>query len=287
MRRPGGWTKRSGIMLCYPFEEKRLAKWEPPYIVQPKLNGERCRAIIDADGEVELLSSELNIVTGVPHIREQIKSLGLRNVEFDGELYRHGMPFSEIHSIVSRGEDNLRDDYELIQYHRFDLVTSAPQIIRTSNLLEAPETSHLKTVYSEIVEDLDSVISAVDNFVADGYEGIVVRNLSAPYVRKRSVNMMKWKPRKTDTYMIVDFREEVDKHGVPKGSLGAVICIGADDETFRVGSGFTQEQRRVLWEHRGELPGKFITVAYQNLTSKRGVPRNGVFKSFVRKGEEE
>jgi len=34
--------KRAGVQLCYPFEEKRLAKWEPPYIVQPKLDGERC-----------------------------------------------------------------------------------------------------------------------------------------------------------------------------------------------------------------------------------------------------
>ena len=39
--------KRTGIMLCYPFEEKRLNKWNPPYIIQPKLDGERCRAVYD------------------------------------------------------------------------------------------------------------------------------------------------------------------------------------------------------------------------------------------------
>ena len=31
-----------GIMKAVPFEEKRLAKWKPPYIVQPKFDGNRC-----------------------------------------------------------------------------------------------------------------------------------------------------------------------------------------------------------------------------------------------------
>ena len=32
-------------MKAYPFEEKRLAKWRPPFIVQPKYDGVRCRAV--------------------------------------------------------------------------------------------------------------------------------------------------------------------------------------------------------------------------------------------------
>ena len=275
------WTKREGIMLCYPFEEKRLAKWTPPYIVQPKLNGERCRAIFDADGEVTLLSSEKNIVTGVPHLREALQDLDLRNKELDGELYRHGMPFSEIHSIVSRGEDNLRDDHELIQYHVFDLVDNRPQVLRTSDLLSFPETNFLHLVYSEVVDNLDAIVERIDSFTSDGYEGIIVRELSAPYVRRRATTMMKWKPRLVDDYLIIDVKEEVDKNGNPKGTLGAVICAGTDEQTFSVGSGFTKEQRAILWPQRKSLIGRYIRVAYQNLTHKRGVPRNGVFKAFV------
>ena len=38
-------VKRSGIQLAYPLEESRLAKWAPPYITQPKLDGVRCRML--------------------------------------------------------------------------------------------------------------------------------------------------------------------------------------------------------------------------------------------------
>ena len=60
------WVKRKGIMLCYPFEEKRLNKWAPPYLVQPKLDGERMRAILDTEGKCTLLSSEENEIISSP-----------------------------------------------------------------------------------------------------------------------------------------------------------------------------------------------------------------------------
>ena len=50
-------ARRKGIMLCAPLEEKRLLRWTPPYLVQPKLNGERCRAIHTPEGYI-LVSSE-------------------------------------------------------------------------------------------------------------------------------------------------------------------------------------------------------------------------------------
>jgi hypothetical protein len=53
------WTKRSGIQLCYPFEEARLKRWNVNTVVaQPKLDGDRCRAIIDSMGMPTLYSSE-------------------------------------------------------------------------------------------------------------------------------------------------------------------------------------------------------------------------------------
>ena len=92
-------NKRKGIMLCYPFEERRINEpkfgWSFPVIVQPKLDGERCRAIITGDSVV-LLSSEENEITGTPHIIEGIKSQLIKNCELDGELYCHRMDFSNI-----------------------------------------------------------------------------------------------------------------------------------------------------------------------------------------------
>jgi hypothetical protein len=100
------WQRWKGIMKCYPFEEKRLAKWSPPYIVQPKYDGVRCRAIPTQSGYI-LLSSEENVIFSVPHLNQIFNALHL-NCELDGELYCHGMSFEEIVSITSRTVSSLR-----------------------------------------------------------------------------------------------------------------------------------------------------------------------------------
>ena len=82
---PPKWQRWKGIMKAYPFEEKRLAKWEPPYIVQPKYDGVRCRAVPLDNGDFLLLSSEENPIFSVPHINEALKCCAPQ-WELDGEL---------------------------------------------------------------------------------------------------------------------------------------------------------------------------------------------------------
>lgn len=276
---------RKGIMLCYPFEEKRLAKWQPPYIIQPKLDGDRCRAIIDYQGTVVLLSSEENIITSVPHINSALSSLHLRDIELDGELYIHGAPHEFIHSIVSRTE-NLHPDYKLCQFHVFDIVTSDIQLDRSSKLIDMiPRniSSPIQRVYTTTVDSLDDIMRQQEYFTDSGYEGFVIRSIDAPYVRKRSTQMMKFKPRKEDIYEIIGFQEETSLDGVPKYSLGALTCKGDDETSFNVGSGslLTKENREKLWETREKLIGKFARVKYQHLTHARGVPRFPVVVEII------
>lgn len=275
-------SKRSGIMLCYPFEEKRLLKWNPPYVVQPKLDGERCISIYDVQYDKRLhgwtlLSSENNLFSSVPHI---IKALKEQEIpwyqEYDGELYTHGLDFSSIHSIVSRTV-NLHPDHEQMQYHIFDYVSDDPQWQRIKTLHKLRLKPPLKLVPLIMCNTFDEVIKAYDDILSQGYEGIVVRHIDAPYVRKRSVYMMKFKPKKDDYYRIIGYKEEVDKYGKPKGTLGALSCKGDDGTTFFVGSGLTRENRETLWTERENLIGKLCHVQYQHITSGKGVPRFPVF----------
>ena len=272
---------RSGIMLCQPFEEKRLKKWKPPYIIQPKLDGDRCRAIIDSAGKCTLLSSEENTIASVPHIVSAIESLHLHSIELDGELYIHGAPHSDIHGIVSRSE-NLHPHSDLMEYHVFDLVNHLPQISRTNLLLDTipfRQTGRmylaLQIVPSRIVSTLDEIMAVQEEFAKEGYEGFVLRDIEAPYVRKRSTSMMKFKPRKEDIYEIVGWQEEVSVEGVAKNSLGSLLCTGDDGTRFNVGSGslLTRDARQELWDKRDLLVGRYARVKYQHLTHARGVPR--------------
>lgn len=270
---------RSGIQLCYPFEESRLKKWNASVvIVQPKLDGERCRAVFDEDGHVTLYSSECNVITGVPHINRQLESMKLQNVELDGELYIHEKDFEDIHSIVSR-KVNQRFDSEAMEYHVFDVINAEPQTARMIQLnnLNYNHTPNIKPVQCNIAHDIESIMICRDRYIDSGYEGIIIRHPFALYERKRSTYVMKFKPKKSDIYMIVGYIEEITIHGHAKGTLGALTLQGDDEARFNVGSGFSAEQRVNYWKIRDSLIGLWCKVEYQHITSKNKVPRFPIF----------
>ena len=266
------------IMKCYPFEEKRLLKWAPPYIVQPKYDGFRCRVVPTESGTL-LLSSEENIFFSVPHLNKVFDTLNL-NLELDGELYVHGMSFDELSSILSRTV-NLHPAHNLVEFHCFDIINSESQIERLLTIEKLKGISqHLQIAPFYICESLDDIMRVYDLLIKNNYEGIIVRHISNLYERRRSTLIMKFKPKKDDTYEIINAVEEVSVDGRPKNSLGALICSSGDGETFKVGTGFTQEQRQTLWANKELLPGKVCKVSYQHLTDRK-VPRFPVFTGVL------
>ena len=285
-------SRRKDIMLCVPFEERRLEKWKTKnLVVQPKLNGERCRALIDcSEKKVTLFSSEANIITSVPHIEESLldftTTMQGRYLELDGELYSHGMPLEEIHSIVST-KNHFHPDHEEIEYHVFDHVSVRSTLVRMSELWDLFDFGKpnlfksIKRVPFVLASDLPEIMYHFEKITSEGYEGIVVRHPMSPYERKRSLYVMKFKPHQEDIYRIVGFKEEVDKYGTPKNRLGSFLCASEDSTfTFSVGSGLTVEQRIAYWEMKDSLPGSYLRVKYQT-KSKKSCPLFPIFVELV------
>lgn len=282
-----GYQRWKNIMKAVPFEEKRLAKWNPPYIVQPKYDGFRCRIIPLADvrgNTCILLSSEENIFFSVPHLNEIITKLHI-TAELDGELYCHGIDFNELSSIVSRTV-NIHPDHQRIQFHCFDIVNDQPQMKRLLIIENLRNISPWLVVSPFwLCESLDDIMRTYDKVIELGYEGIIVRHLHAPYERKRSTMVMKFKPKKEDSYEIVGWEEEISIEGRAKNSLGSLRCQSGDGNTFSVGTGFSRDVRDKLWRNKEGLKGKCARVKYQHITSGKGVPRFPVFVEVVEDGK--
>jgi len=180
------YNARKGIQLAYPLEEKRLLKWQPPYIVQPKYDGVRCRAVPIGEGRIFrgkhlLLSSQENPFFSVPHIVKAILDLDT-NLELDGELYCHGLPFEDIDSIVCRPV-NLHPHHQMIKYHIFDYVSKEPQgvrLLKLRRLIMEHKHEFIEAAPYYICDNFDAVIDAYNRILGNGYEGIIVRHLSAP-----------------------------------------------------------------------------------------------------------
>jgi len=267
-------SKRTGIMLAKQATPAYIAR-SPVWIVQPKLNGDRCRAIV-GHGQCQLISSQGNDRNfAVPHIVRELSEVFTSNiVEFDGELYKHGMRHQDIRSIVSRTTER-HPDYEQIEYHIFDVINDDSQdkrLLLRESLLNGG-WKHIVCVSSYVGRSTNEISERLAEFVSDGYEGIILRHPYAPYVRKRTASLLKIKLRQEMICQIHGFDEEISIHGEFKGSLGALSVANIKGgPLFGVGSGvvFTRAFRQGNWPAH-HLLSKIVRIRYQEL-SKEGKP---------------
>ncbi len=286
---------RKDIMLCQPLDDRNLERnWKlsKVLLVQPKLDGVRAWT----DGANHLISSEGNVLQGTAHLvailstvfQQVAQDILGKHITLDGEVYRHkGLSFEEISGLArARFQEK---SWEL-QYHVFDYKSTEVQAQRLENLEKVftelykryPEYEEaILLVPTQAVTSFEAMSKCLDEYLAQGYEGIVVRNPLVAYDDRpgkasRPYTMLKWKPSKQDQYIIHEVIEAVSADGQPLNRVGAFTCRDELGNTFRVGGGLGMNLHKLtqLWEMRDALIGKTATVCYQNLTSNH-LPRFG------------
>jgi DNA ligase 1 len=149
-------------------------------------------------------------------------------------------------------------------------------------------------------EELNAYESSV---LANGLEGLIVRDPQGPYKHGRSTSKQGWMlkiKRFTDSEAeIVDFQEEMENANeakkdafgrterssnqenlIPKGTLGALVV--KDIKTgvkFNIGTGFTAQMRKDYWKSRKTLLGSLVKYKFFEVGTK-DAPRHPVFIGF-------
>jgi DNA ligase-1 len=122
--------------------------------------------------------------------------------------------------------------------------------------------------------------------VKNGFEGIMIKDLSAPYECKRSSFWMKWKPTITVDLTIVGFEEGTGRN---EGRLGAIIYEGVDNERnirVNVGTGYSDSDRDEFWALRDRLLGVIGEIQADAVTQNQDgsfslrFPRHVRFRGF-------
>lgn len=104
---------------------------------------------------------------------------------------------------------------------------------------------------------------AFRRFVSQGFEGAMVKDTTAPYSQgKRSNAWLKVKAVDSEDCAIVSVHEG---KGRLAGTMGHVV-VEHGNRLVRVGGGFTDEQRRQIWEQRDTVIGSWLEVSFQNMT---------------------
>ena len=149
--------------------------------------------------------------------------------------------------------------------------------------------SHVKLL-DHIMVDLDTdsgrtkMQTYAETCVKNGYEGIMIKNMGAPYECKRNKFWLKWKPKISVDLTIVGF--ELGKStGKNSKRLGSFICEGEDDGKFirtNVGGGFSDAERQEYWDARESLMGRIIEVEADAVSQDKTGEYSLRFAEFVR-----
>jgi len=118
--------------------------------------------------------------------------------------------------------------------------------------------------------------------VDGGYEGVMIKDIDAPYECKRSHAWLKAKPFIEVSLEIADVEEGTGRN---EGRLGALVCSGVDDErqiTVNVGSGFSDDQRTEFYSVRDLLPGQIVEVRADAVTQNQDGTYSLRFPRFLR-----
>ena len=134
----------------------------------------------------------------------------------------------------------------------------------------------------DTAEGHDIMHRFAEDAVAQGFEGIMIKSMDAPYECKRSDFWMKWKPTISVDLEIVGFEEGTGRN---QGRLGAIICEGEDNGRHirvHVGSGLSDSDRDGYWSARDNLLGHLVEIQADAVTQNQDGSYSLRFPRFLR-----
>lgn len=271
--------------------------------IEVKLDGVRVITVVRKDGRINMFSRNGKEFHNFGHIINELETVLKLNpppydLVLDGEVMSAN--FQDLMKQVHRKDNVTATDAVL---HLFDFIPledfqkgvwKKPQSVRSQMVLAwvskfSAVLKHVQALEWEDV-DLDSVegeqrfVELNKAAVAGGYEGVMIKDVDAPYECKRSHAWLKAKPFIEVSLTVIATEEGTGKN---VGKMGALVCEGIDDgKTIRVnvGSGFTDIQRDDFWNCRAD--GHVVEVRADAVTQNQDgtyslrFPRFKTFRGF-------
>ena len=234
-----------------------------PCYTSPKLNGVNCEYRL-INGTLKLLSRGGEEYPIPAHQYDDIINIlnNLGTSSLNGEMYIHGQHLQDIMAATKKSNElSLK-----LSFNVFD----APEIpgnyeARITILSTMPETEYIKFIPIDKAYAHEQLKQQHDDWVAKGYEGLVIRNAKGLYeYNTRSLDSFKLKETKDAEFEVCSF--DIDKNGhVVFSCYKNNIHVG-NNCTFKVKLKGTNEERLAMAVHAKDYIGKFLNVEYEMLS---------------------
>lgn len=283
------------VMLADKYWEKidKLEQEKPRILVTQKLDGMRCTTIKLGD-KINLMSRSGQLMTGFVEIEHELRELP--DGVYDGEILADLSIDNSLDLFAStvsaaRTKDTKKKN---MTYNVFDYVKKVEEFVtgmfsescaqRKQNLENILKKAHCNYIkYVEVLYDGEYNSDIIDKLLNKALslqqEGIMLNIADAPYQKKRTTDILKVKKMNTVDLFVTNVFEGKGKY---KGTLGGVV-VEYKGQPVGVGSGFSDIQRKMIWEHPESIVGKLIEVQYfEESKDKNGKPslRFPVFKKI-------
>ncbi len=191
----------------------------------------------------------------------------------DGELWLERGKFQQLLSIVSKSKA-IDKEWQQIRYFVFDIPNLkkpfTQRLTELEQLVGYTKSQYLQVVKQYQLTDHSELMQRLEHIVEQGGEGLMLHRGDALNRKGRSNDLLKVKPYFDAEAIVIGHTEGKGKFS---GMLGALVVKTGDGKKFRIGSGFSNQQRR-----SPSAIGTIITYKYHGKTN-RGIPR---FASFLR-----
>ena len=309
-----------GCMLANKYFDHAKAVVGKTVAVTEKLDGIRALAFVTQwpyHADIHIYSRQGKRILGLIEVEQAIREAVVplfeagvlkENVVFDGELLvtnRNGIPSKEQYKRTTKivSSDNLLHKTG-ITYNVFDVLTKSDFSVGESEATYLERRKALETIFTSSnspsvrVVPVEQILSFTDETSAhkaiielvtkarqDGKEGIMLNICDAPYVCKRTNNLLKVKVFQDCDLQIVGFQQGTGKFA---DTLGALL-VDYKGNVVGVGSGMSDEQRQEFWNHQDTHMGRVVTVQYFEETNDADGNKSirfPVFKELREEGKE-
>ena len=197
----------------------------------------------------------------------------------DGELYRHGWNLQKISGLARK--ETLEEDHKQLCYHCYDIVdessTFKQRVERLNKFKQnCPENSKLIIIEQRLISGLDSIMEMHNEAVANGYEGLVIKDPDKEY---------KCGARDNRAWKVKEFVDDEFKIlGLVEGLRDEDMCFlmeMPDGTQFKAKPIGDRALKQYYRENINDIVGKMGTVKYFGMTNtEHPVPNLPSFRAI-------
>ena len=239
------FASKPELLLLKTYKDQNISGW----VMSEKLDGIRAYW----DGE-NLLTRNGKIIYAPKWFTKDYP-----NFEIDGELWTKRGNFENISSIV---RDKIpSEDWKQIKHYIFEGPNAKGGLSERLQKVQVLNHKYIKVIKQIKIKDKNHLKSFLEEIESKNGEGVVIRDPSKLYISKRTSSALKVKSFKDTECEVIGYTKGKRKI---TGLIGAIKCKLENGIMFKIGSGFSIEERK-----SPPKIGDIVTFKYKEYTKYR------------------